>query len=113
MARTFARARFHCQSRAATDDGMGNEVSGEWQTRFTMPATVLARTGGEQVLGARLEGVQPYEIEAVNSPVIRQMTTDWRLIDAATGLVLAITAIADPDARRQKIRILATSGEAS
>ncbi len=108
------RGSVHFQSREAVDDGAGNEVSGPWVTRFTVAASFKPMRGGEQVMAARLEGLQPYVVTVRESSATREATTDWRLVDARNAArIFAITAISDPDQMGAWLDILATEGAPS
>lgn len=105
------RERVHFQSRAAVDDGYGNS-RGEWVTRFTEPAAMKPLRGGEEVMAARLQGVQPYVVTVRQSSRTRQVASDWRLVDARDpSRVFAVASPpSDPDGRRQWLDILVRLG---
>lgn len=103
--------RLHCQSREAVSDGYGNRQGGEWITRFTVPAAMVPKMGGEQVMASRLDGLQPYVVSVRQESRTRQITTAWRLVDARDETrIFSISAIIDPDGRRLWLDILATQG---
>jgi SPP1 family predicted phage head-tail adaptor len=105
------RGRIHLQSRTAIDDGYGNEVAGPWSTRFTVAAGFKPRLGGEEVMAARLGGQQPWIITIRQSSETRQVTTDWRIVDARDERrVFNIRSIVDPDGKRAFLEILAQEG---
>lgn len=108
------RERVHCQCRDAVDDGYGNEVAGGWTTQFTVAAAFRPLRGGEEVMAARLAGVQPYIVTVRQSSQTRRITTDWRLVDARNASrVLNIRAIHDPDGKRADFEMLAQDGVAT
>ena len=85
------------QARAAVDDGMGNEVSGQWTEQCRFNASVEARRGGEQVIADRLQGVVNYVVTARYSALAAAVNTDYRLVDARSGAIYAVrTAIPRP-----------------
>ena len=105
------RDRLHFQKRGVADDGFGNEVAGPFVTAFTAAASMLPLAGGEAVQAARLASRQPYVVTIRQSMQARQITTAWRIEDARTpGRYFNITAVADPDGRRQWLELLVTEG---
>ena len=111
------RERLHFQKRGEVDDGWGNPIpgSGDFETQFTVFASMRPRTGGEEVTAARLSGRQPYVVRVRGSAVLRGVTTAWRLVDARnSNRIFAITSpLADPDGKNQWLEFIATEGEAS
>jgi len=75
------RERLHFQTRVEHDDGYGNTVA-EWATQFTVAARLKPEGRGEQVLAARLSGVQTYRCTVRKSSETVQITEAWRAVDA-------------------------------
>ena len=106
------RDRLRFESRAATDDGYGNPVAGDWTHRFTRSADVRPARGGEEVLGARLQGIQPVRIIVYSDSETRTVTAEWRAVDNVSGVVYAIRAVADEERRGQFLTLDAVAGVA-
>lgn len=87
--RLTRRLRF--ESPAPVQDGLGNVEAG-WHPQFTVAAEVFARSGGEQVLAARLSGVQPVEITVRLSSATARISAAWRAVDVRTGEVFALVS---------------------
>jgi head-tail adaptor len=104
--------RLRFESRAVADDGYGNPVSGDWTHRFTRSADVRPARGGEEVLAAKLQGVQPVRIIVYSDSETRTVTPEWRAVDNASGLVYAIRAVADEERRGQFLTLDAIAGAA-
>lgn len=108
------RARLRFQARATVDDGMGNEVAGDWVTQFVVSASMTPKMGGETVAAARLSGQQPWIILVRSSSQTRLVTPGWRIVDdRADHRVFNIRSIADPDGKHAWIEILAQEGAAT
>ncbi|MGO6848005.1 head-tail adaptor protein [Rhizobium leguminosarum bv. viciae] len=102
------------QRRAIVDDGMGNEQSGDWETKFTAAAELIPLRGGEPVMAARLSGVQPYIIRIRSCATAREVTPAWRAVDARQqSRTFNITAAVDPDNKNAWLDIMATQGVAT
>ena len=105
--------RLRFESPQPAGDGYGDAAT-LWQEEFTVWAEVFARSGGEQVLAARLTGVQPVEITVYRSTQTRRITSDWRAVDTRTGEVFAVSAPPfDLDGRRALLKMLGRSGVAA
>lgn len=106
------------ERRAETSDGAGNEISGDWTEQFSERARIQPRLGGEEVVAARLTGVQPYIVTVRSSQRTRQVTTAWRIVDARAGVdaageprrILNIASLANVDERNAYIDFLVTEG---
>lgn len=101
------------QRRGAIPDGHGNEIAGDWTDQFDEPARLRPRIGGEEVLGARLTGVQPFVLTVRSSARTRTITPAWRAVDARTGTVYEITSLANTDERNGYIEMMAIDRQAS
>ena len=104
--------KVECQSREKIDDGMGNETSGPWETRFTTRAAFRHLRGGETVMASRLQNKHPMIITVRRSSNTMQITTDWKLVDSRDGKVYEIRDIT-PELDRQYLSLLVESGVAS
>lgn len=62
-------------------DEYGNDEGG-WVDQFSEYAKLLPLRGGEAVMSARLEGKQPYVVTVRSNERTRQITTDWRIVNA-------------------------------
>ncbi len=108
------REKLLFQRRAIVDDGMGNEQSGEWETKVTTAAELIPLKGGEPVLAARLAGTQPYIIRIRSCAAARDVTPAWRVVDARKpARIFNITAAVDPDNKNAWLDIMATQGVAT
>ena len=108
------RGRIHFQRREVVDDGFGNEVSGQFETQFTVAAGFKPLRGTEAVQASRLEGVQPSVVTVRQSHQTRQVTPEWRMVDARNPeRIFNISAISDPDQKRQWFEILGKEGVAT
>jgi head-tail adaptor len=106
------RDRLRFESRAVVDDTFGNTVSGDWTHRFTRSADVRPARGGEEVLSAKLQGIQPVRIVVYSDSETRTVTPDWRAVDSRSGLVYAIRTIVDEERRGQFLTLDAVAGAA-
>jgi head-tail adaptor len=105
------RSLLNFQKRSISDDGFGNEVTGEFATVFTDAAEITPRMGTESVMASRLQGVQPITIRVRSSVRTREVDATWRAVDARNG---AVYSIASPpvnvDQRNAYLDMLATEG---
>jgi len=105
--------RLRFESPQAQPDGYGDAVT-IWQEEFTTSAEVFARSGGEQVLAARLSGIQPVEITVRRFAATARITSAWRVIDVHSGEMFALVAPPfDPDGSRAFVKMLGRSGVAT
>lgn len=104
--------RVHCQKRAAIDDGMGNTVSGDWETQFSVNAAYKHVRGREEVLAGRLEGVHPILITVRRTSQTVLITSDWKLVDARDGTEWAVRDVTH-ETDRAFITFLCASGVAA
>ena len=98
------RARVWFERREATGTNVGGVIiAGGW-TVCAGPVWARMRPvrGGEQVLAARLQGREIFEVTVRGSNDVRQVTTDDRLVDARdTSRTYNIHYISNPDERRR------------
>lgn len=115
MARTGnMTVRVNCQKTVDVLDELGNPVpgGGKWETQFTVLAAFEPKTGGEQVLAGRLQGVQAYIVTIWQSEDTRKITAGWRLVDSDNpARTFNIRSLFDPD--RLKLEMLVEHGVAS
>ncbi len=108
------RQKVYFQRRSLVDDGMGNEVTGPFETMFTDAAEFIPLRGGEGVQAARLTGIQPYIVRVRSSVQTRAVGADWQIVDARSVVVYAITAPpTNQDQKNAWLDIMVTQGRAS
>ncbi|KZL04545.1 Phage head-tail joining protein [Pseudovibrio axinellae] len=73
----------------SSPDGYGNKTAG-YETQFEVRAHFRYLRGGESVIGARLEGIQPVVVTIWRSPDTEAIQTSWRMKDLITGTVYAV-----------------------
>lgn len=107
------------QRREEVDDGFGG-TRGDWVDRFTVPARLAPKFGGnaESVTAARLVSRQPYNLTVRASSQTRQITAAWRAYDARAGhtgaepnRVFGIKTVVNPDERGAYLEMLVIEGE--
>ncbi|MGG9998681.1 head-tail adaptor protein [Pseudovibrio ascidiaceicola] len=79
-------------------DGYGNHVS-DYEPRFEERAHFKFLRGGERVIGARLEGIQPAVVTVWRSPDTEAIQTSWRMKDLLSGTIYAIRSKIPTDDR--------------
>jgi head-tail adaptor len=105
------RSRLEFQRREVSDDGYGNEITGDFATVFEDMAEINPRMGSEPVLAARLQGLQPVTIRVRSSAQTRTVDATWRARDKRTGAIYAIVSpSADIDQKNRMLDMLATVG---
>lgn len=77
------------QRRLEVDDGAGNYVDA-YALQFEIAANVRYLRGGETILASRLEQVSPLIVLVRSCADTRQITGDWRAVDARDGTVFQI-----------------------
>lgn len=100
------RERISFEYRAATDDGYGNPISGDWTEGYRTAARIQPLRGGEGVQAARLEGRQPFILKIRVSALALTITTDWRAHNTRTGEVYEIRSHANTDEKRKYLELL-------
>lgn len=103
--------RVNCQKRVEVEDGLGNTVS-DFATQFSVRAAYKHLRGGESVMASRLENKHPIIITVRASSQTREITADWRLIDARDGTVWAVRDVTH-ETDRQWISLLCERGVAA
>lgn len=105
------RERLHFQASGHASDGWRDDVpgAGDFETKFTVWASLRPRVGGEAVTAARLDGRQPYVVLVRNQPMMEDVTVAWRLVDENNPdrVLNVISPPADPDGTRQWLEFLA------
>lgn len=112
MARITAsdlRDRVSLEKREEIDDGYGGVV-GQWVTQFERNACILLSKGGETVIAARLQSVQPALIIVRYDAETAAITAAWRLIETRSGTVYNIRTVADMERRGRFITMLCEAG---
>lgn len=115
MARITAndlRDRVSLEKREEIDDGYGGTV-GAWVPQFERNACILLSKGGETVIAARLQSVQPALIIVRYDAQTAAITAAWRLIETRSGTVYNIRTVADMERRGRFITMLCESGVAT
>lgn len=100
-------------ARATSSDGESDNlgrVEGEFQEQFTRHAEFVPRFGGEEVMASRLAGRQPVTIIVRKDSETRQITSDWRVRELASGDIYNIRSIVDPEQRRGYRDLLCEKG---
>lgn len=106
------RERVAFERRVKADDGMGN-TEGEFTEIYRCAARIVPKMGGEQVLAARLTGLQPMLVYVRKCSNLADLATDWRLRNIRLDVVYNIKSFANIDERGEYFEILAVSGEAT
>ena len=88
------RERVAFQARSVEDDGYGNTVTGDFANVFTAAASYTYLRGGESVMAARLSSKQPIVVRVRTCAAARAVTTDYRIKDTRTNIVMNIRTIA-------------------
>lgn len=112
MAAGKLQHRLAFSSREVTSDGYGNEEGSGWDARFTRWAEIVPLKGGENVLAARLTGVQPVLIRVRLDSDTEDIASDWRATDVNEGTIYALHSVADMEQKREMLTITAEAGVA-
>jgi hypothetical protein len=106
------RFRFERRERLAVPGDAHGVTEGGWQVQIAqVPARLVPLRRGEEVLGSRLQGVQPYILTIRSYSATRLIETDWRAVDERTGIAYNIRTVEKP--ARDHIDLLIDSGGAS
>lgn len=97
-------------SEAGGGDGYGNS-EGAWVEQFRCAAGRLFVKGREEVMAQRLQGTQPVVWTLRVSTPTLEITPDWRLRDARSGVDYNIRSVM-PGARRNYLELLCEAGVA-
>jgi len=100
------REKITFQRRVETDDSYGNPISGAFADEFTVRARLTPKMGTEPVIASRMQGVQPYLMIVRSSTSTRLVTPAWQAVNARSGVVYEIKAIANPDERGAWLELL-------
>ena len=115
MARITAsdlRDRVSLERQEEVDDGYGGVV-GQWVTQFERNACILLSKGGETVIAARLQSIQPALIIVRHDAETATITAAWRLIETRSGTIYNIRTSADMERRGRFITMLCEAGVAT
>lgn len=85
MAAGDLRYRLAFQKDTVIVDEFGNPIGGGFATQFTTAAYLKPLKGGEEVMAGRLAGTQTFVCRVRSSGASREITTDWRAVDARAG----------------------------
>jgi SPP1 family predicted phage head-tail adaptor len=94
---------------AAADDGYGNRETA-FAMQFLAKGRVRPLKGSEQVIAARLTGVQPVIITIRSCAAARAVTAGWRVENDRTGVIYNIRSLANFDEKNREIDFLAETG---
>src|SRR5690606_12771504 len=94
------------------DDGYGNTY-GQWVPQFERDACILPSKGGETVIAARLQSVQPALIIVRYDVETATINAAWRLIEIRSGTAYNIRTVADIERRGRFITMLWAPGVAT
>ena len=106
------RDRVSLERQEEVDDGYGGVV-GQWVTQFERNACILLSKGGETVIAARLQSIQPALIIVRHDAETATITAAWRLIETRSGTIYNIRTSADMERRGRFITMLCESGVAT
>lgn len=102
------RHTFSVERKGTVSDGVGG-VTHEWEELLPKVfACVLEQRGGEEVRGARLSGINRYDIVLRSSPDNEAITTSDRLIKG--GTVYSIKWIGDVEGRGRFLNLVCETG---
>lgn len=87
------REKVAFDTRAAVDDGYGNEAAGDFIEQYACSAEFRPRGGSEAVIAARLEGRNIFGVYIRSTVNARLITTDHRMRDVRRGTAYAIRAV--------------------
>ena len=106
------RDRVSLERQEEVDDGYGGVV-GQWVTQFERNACILLSKGGETVIAARLQSIQPALIIVRHDAETATITAAWRLIETRSGTIYNIRTSADMERRGRFITMLCEAGVAT
>ena len=109
MAAGKMRERMKFQERSQSPDGYGN-FENVWTDKFARAAEIIPLKGGEEVLAARLSGVQPVIIRIRYSTEASAIASHWKAVDARTDATYNITSIINIDQKKRYLDLMATRG---
>ena len=111
MAAGKMRAKLAFQKRAASDDGFGTIVTGDFETQFFEYAELTPRFGGEAVTAGRLAGTQPYTVKVRQCNATRGVDATWRAMNARSGEIYSIVSPATDETQKGAyLEFLAVAG---
>jgi SPP1 family predicted phage head-tail adaptor len=112
------RVIFESRTPDADGDGAGNFEQG-FVERFRCAAQITPLKGGEAVQASRLSGVQPCIIRVRYSSASRQVTPDWRILNARLNdtrgnpVAYNIRSGMNTDEKREYLDFMCESGVAT
>lgn len=102
--------RIRIDRRQSVDDGYGNEEA-DWQTFIAGRwARIKPKTGSEQILADRLEGVTAFEITVRADSETNTIVVGDRVFNLRTNETYNIRSIVNPDERGGKLIMTCQSG---
>ncbi|UYQ70651.1 phage head closure protein [Pelagibacterium flavum] len=104
------RHRISLWKRGDGEDDWGQPIpgAGPFEEQGQAWAKIHPLRGGEEVMAARLTGVQPVIFTVRHSTLTKQITSAWE-IKTDDGTTWDVNAISDPDGRKKYLEILAQS----
>jgi len=103
-------SRVEFQQPVLQEDGHGGTIVG-WEAVFTEPGRLTPRIGGEDVVGQRLQGKQPYILRVRSSTRTRAVKTEWRVVNSRSGSVYSIKSATNLDERNAYVDLLVVEGD--
>lgn len=91
-------------------DELGNAEL-DWVPQFDEPCRLVPRLGSEPVIAGRLAGVQPYTLVVRAHTRTLGVMPAWRAVNARTGDVYNVKAVANVDERGAWLEMLVVAGE--
>lgn len=104
--------RMRFEAPVAGDDGGGGVTTG-FAPRFTVSAGLFNAGGSETVQAARLEGRSLARCRIRFSRQAREISTDWRMVDARNGDIWNIREVDDITEPRAFILLAVEKGVAT
>ena len=112
MAANRKREMVTFQRRQGGDDGLGNEGFGPFQDLCgPFHARLRPINGREEVLAAKLSGVQPYELIVNYCAATAGVLTTDQAVNKRPGARYDITSIQNPDERKRELSMLVVAGK--
>ena len=106
------RERMRFEARVNIVDDMGTSV-GHFEPRFERFCQLQLLRGTENVISARLGGVQPALIFVRYDSETIQINADWRAVDVRSGKEYAIRNIEDMERQKHFLTLIVESGVAA
>lgn len=106
------RFRFERRERLAVPGDAHGVIEGGWQAQLAqVPARLAPLRRGEEVMGSRLQGVQPFILTVRRTSGTDKIDTDWRCVNERDGVIYNIRTVEKPS--RASIDMLIDAGGVS